>query len=322
MRRILSILTLVLLSSCTLPTESVEVEPLAFAQTLPFRNGLQIETIIGAVNIVPGSGDSVLIEVVGAGDPDLFSTECNDTGSSLSIRELIADTRNTSGWWSRWTITLPHAAGLVIASGSGSISLDRIPASAVCTSGSGSITLTRVDGSFHCTSGSGGVTIDSSSGTFNGGSGSGRIEVTSSTGWFALESGSGGITADASIGDFSLTSGSGSITVDGLVLWTAGSFTTGSGDVAVGLPAGEGYDLALSSGSGDAALDLNGADPAGTFALTCLLTTGRIVCPWTVNSSEIITMSGQEYRRKTYLRGTGGLAVSIGTGSGTARIDP
>jgi len=319
---IIPLTALILLSSCFLPTENVDTDPISVAQTLPFRSSLEIETIIGQVQVVAGTGDSVHIAVVGAVGTDLFGTSFTDTGTSLRLRELIPDTRNTSGWWTRWTITLPAAAGLAITSGSGSITLEDVTAAAACASGSGEIMLDGVDGTFVCTSGSGRLTIASSSGTFTGANGSGRITVSNSSGTFSLESGSGGVSAHSTTGDFALTSGSGDVTAGGLMLLATGSFTSGSGDVAIGLPGGENYTLALSSGSGDAVLDLNGADPTGTFTLRCLLSSGRIVCPWDVDRSEIVTRSGQEYREKTYVRGTGGLTVGIGTGSGTARIIP
>jgi len=313
---------LVLLSSCIFPTQPKDVEPIAMTHSLPLRNGLQIETIIGEVQIVQGSGDSIHIEVVGEVDPEMFATDFDDTGSSLIIRELIADTRNTSGWWSRWTIAVPGSPDLLISSGSGDISFERVSVSAVCASGSGEIVIDNAGGTFRGASGSGRIEIASSSGSFALQSGSGLITVGSSSGEFALETGSGRINVKSTQGNFSVTSGSGNVSASEVTVWAGGSFTSGSGNVTVDLPTGEQYSLSLSSGSGDAVLDLNGNDPTGTFTMFCLFSNGRIVCPWNADHSEIVTRSGQEYRQKTFVRGTGGLTVGIGTGSGTARIIP
>jgi hypothetical protein len=149
-------------------------------------------------------------------------------------------------------------AGLVAATGRGSVTADDVEGTANVATGSGTVRLGRVAGRLRARLGSGGLELGSLQGE--------EARITT---------GSGELRLGLVEGDAHLRTGRGSIVIDEVA---GGDLTlvSGSGDLRVGLRPGVAAELDLSSGSGHARSELDVSDRpvGGTAAVRIRMRTG------------------------------------------------
>ncbi len=138
---------------------------------------------------------------------------------------------------------------VMVRSGSGRVTLDRVAGPCVVTTGSGAVTVVEAAADLRARSGSGRIEVDHAGATAAVSTGSGRIRLGRCDGDVAAKSGSGSVEVGEAERDLSLKTASGSITV-GSVRRGRTTAKAASGNVRVGIPAGVPVWTDLRTGSG------------------------------------------------------------------------
>jgi DUF4097 and DUF4098 domain-containing protein YvlB len=213
---------------------------------------LEIDNFSGSVSVRAGEGDT--IHVIGTKrassrrNLDQIQVEMSEQESGLVIR-----TRKPVSFGSasvEWEITAPAGTRLDLHVGSGSIDVRGLDGGVVVDSGSGSLTLVDLGGGLDAHSGSGSIDIDRVTGNVRADTGSGGIEAQYVTGEIDAHTGSGRIEVRGGMGQARLDTGSGSIEYEGTPTGDC-RFTTGSGGITLLLPADLNMVVDLQTGSGD-----------------------------------------------------------------------
>ncbi len=155
-----------------------------------------------------------------------------------------------------YEITLPANAAVQTHSGSGGIGIEGVRGEVQVDSGSGDIRLRDLGGRVHVQTGSGEIRAQDVAAPFYGHTGSGDIEAElTGSGDVDIQSGSGGVHLRGIRGGLRARTGSGDISADGTV--TSGwQLHTGSGSVRLAVGSGNGFNLAIHTGSGSIHSDL------------------------------------------------------------------
>jgi len=229
-------------------------------------------------------------------------------GSVIRIGQFTDD-RLRKGVSISYVLRVPASARVKSRTGSGSQDIEGVGGAVDVESGSGSVTLERLGGSARGSTGSGSIEANGIAGSLTASTGSGSIRASGVNGAIQVRTGSGGIDVEQTgRGDVDAESGSGSVRLRGIRGGVRAS--TGSGGIEIqGDPAGE-WRLSASSGSVNVTL------PAGRgFELDATTGSGHI------DVGPPITLSGSVDRRR--LRGTvgsGGPLLHVRTGSGGVYI--
>jgi|GEM_PF-474549 len=300
------------------------------------------------VKLKVGSGDcqigasadgKVHVDLTYSFDKKDYEPTFNESDDTLELGEKFLS--SSSHGHSKWTVNIPDGLKFEFHAGSGGLVVKGPRVDLKTRSGSGDINIQDAKGDFRLSSGSGDVRIvncqivNLSSSTGSGDheiskvkgkidlrSGSGGMKVLDTEGDLGISVGSGRIVIRNAKGSLGASTGSGSIRAENLTLVEKGSFSSGSGDVDVDLPSGEGFRLKVSAGSGDARVRLNGKPAQGFFELSTSKKHGSIVSCEPFDKEEEIQGSNDSNPtlRKSFTRGKSANQIIIRTGSGKAEL--
>lgn len=195
------------------------------AEKRPSRGGLSIEDIAfdlqtssnGDVNIC-----ATLRDADYCGNRRGYSNDNNDWGNRRGNTIVVM------------TVLLPRGARLKV------------------STGNGAVTVNHVGGDVQASTGNGAVHIDGTEGTVKASTGNGDVDIRNARSAVKISTGNGQVNVITSEGPVEVHTGNGSIDVEMMQLKARDdmSFSTGSGNVRVKLPAGYNGELEASTGSG------------------------------------------------------------------------
>lgn len=304
--RILALSTLIVLGFAA--TNAVAADG-TFETSLSVPEGttLDVKTGSGSIRVATGNGRDVTIvgkilvnrrsfwrktpdaaEIVAAVQED---PPVRLAGNTLEVGRFDDKTigKNVS---ISYEIVVPADTAVVAVTGSGSVRISDIEATADAHSGSGSVTLTNIGASAKARTGSGRIRAENIAGAFSGRSGSGSIFL-----------------SQTAPGDVEVSTGSGRSELHGVV----GALDASAGSGGIEVEGRQTGDWRLNTGSGTIRIDL--PDDAG-FEVDAYSNSGRIVV------EHPLTIEGRIDKKHVEgkVRG-GGPMLKIDTGSGGIRID-
>lgn len=261
---------------------------------------LDINTTSGDCLIQPADDDTLRVDLSYTFPESCYEPLYTKEGDVLELEEVFSG--GTCNGSSQWVITLPDGIGIEFNSASGSFTISDHQGDLRVNTASGSIDVGLLEGQVDLNSASGQITLEEVSGKIEANSASGHVYVT----------GGAGI--------MDLNSASGDVRCEGVLFTDASSFSTASGDVRVILAESSGYDLGLSSASGQAILNYNGHEVQGFFEFTARQDIGTIISPYPFDSETTFTQGDYVYDRKSFTRGSATPSITINTASGTAEL--
>lgn len=295
----------------------------AFAQTKLDKNftgvkEIRIKLVSGDCRISKAQGQTVSVNLQHT-YTDNFEPEMSQTGDNLTLKELFGS--GSSHGSSSWTVQIPDGVSVVFSSASGSLSASGVAFDLDARSGSGGITLENVKGDVKGTTGSGDIELTNYAGEIQANTGSGTIQIYHSKGELSVSSGSGDVRIRDSQAKFLANSGSGTVHSRGISLEGDSRFSSGSGDSEILLASSPKYDIAVNSGSGDAALDFGGNKIEGEIVMKASKAHGTIKAPFEFDRTEEISHGRNDVVvEKTVVKGNANVKIAVGTGSGEASI--
>ena len=337
MRRgmIVTVLALaILVASSFIDTASAE----EVRKTFDGISKVDLSSISGDCVVRTHSSNEVIVELFYDVKPEgLFDPEMKKSGSTLVLKEKWKKRKNlsTSGEII-WTLTVPAdteiefstASGDITASGltksieastaSGDIKLENMKADVDISTASGDADLVNLKGDIEISTASGDIDIVESSGDIELSTASGDIKADGVRGEIDLGAASGDISISDSRGTFDVGCASGDIDVKGVTIEGESEFSVASGSVEVLLAETCGYDLELSSASGNVVLDYNGNEIKGFFEFTAHKRRGKISCPFDFDKEEEFEEHDETYLRKSFSRNGDTPKVELSTASGKA----
>lgn len=231
---------------------------------------LDVTTGSGSIEVVSGPGrDVVVLGTVKPNRSGLFRRKANAEEAVQEVLEnppvelvdgvlrvgYIDDRGIRNSVSISYEIVVPVDTKVTARTGSGSIKVEDIAASAEVRTGSGRLRLANIGGSVTAKSGSGSIRAEGVAGAFTGSAGSGSIFMSQTApGDVKVSTGSGSVELTNVVGALKASAGSGRIVVDGRQEgdWKLGS---GSGSVRVGLPDDATFSLDAETGSGGINID-------------------------------------------------------------------
>jgi hypothetical protein len=121
-------------------------------------------------------------------------------------------------------------------------------------------------------------------------------------------------------GNFDVNSGTGDVEAENLTITEEAEFNSGTGDAEVIKPIGTDFDLSLNSGTGDAVLDMDGAELSGYFELKASAGRGRIKADIEFDNVEEYGHHDNAYIVKSATINSDKPRFFISTGTGTAQL--
>jgi DUF4097 and DUF4098 domain-containing protein YvlB len=230
----------------------------------------------GRVDITATDQAAVQVEVTPLDDSAAAADAARDTYVALEGDSLVVDAPTRSGWqWRRApnlavTIRVPTGSSIVATLASADLRARGRYAQGQVKAASGEAWIEEMTGSAQIESASGGLTVGRVGGALRIGSASGRVRVGDVSGDVAAKAASGSITIGDVGGSLSAETASGDIDV-AVVRRGQTGIRSASGDVEVGVAAGTGAWLDVSTATGSLVneLTVTGApgDGAGKPAL-------------------------------------------------------
>jgi hypothetical protein len=137
----------------------------------------------------------------------------------------------------------------------------------------------------------------------------------------SISSATGNITCSGVDAALNIITGIGNIDVQNTLIAGSSTFTTGIGNVNIALAGSSRHDIALTSGTGNAALYYNGNPLQGSFVFSAKNGHGRIISPVKFEKEEVLGEEPNKCDRKTFTAG-GKTAptIQIATGMGLAEL--
>jgi DUF4097 and DUF4098 domain-containing protein YvlB len=228
---------------------------------------LDVTTGSGDVTVKAGGTDKVVVHGTVRSNNDWFSNAENavhaiesnppiqQNGNSIRVGyDLPEDVRRHVSI--SYEITVPADTTVQAHSGSGSLGVEGVRAEVQAHTGSGEIRVRDVGGRSHVQTGSGGIRAENVAAPFYAHAGSGDIEAElTGSGDVDVETGSGRVHLRGVKGGLRARSGSGDLSADGTVggPW---NLHTGSGAITLAVGSGNGFNLAVHTGSGSIHSDL------------------------------------------------------------------
>ncbi|MFY0591033.1 DUF4097 family beta strand repeat-containing protein [Roseivirga sp.] len=247
------------------------ISTLAFAQKTVNKSYtgvkiIRLTTASGNGTIKKSNSQEIKVNLRYTYDDDVYEPLFEQNGDRLYIEEDFKRSRWSRGY-SEWVLEVPDGMEIEFKTGSGNIEVMGIDAELVSNTGSGNIELEDIAGSVRASTGSGNITFSDIDGESRASTGSGSIRLNSIKGDANFSTGSGNIKGDGVEGEYNMSTGSGNIDINNAIITGRSNFSTGSGRTELSLGAELEYDLALSTGSGDAVLDFNGKKISGEFIM-------------------------------------------------------
>jgi len=317
MKKALGILVLVVLV-CSLSSVAFARKAKVIEKTFDRVESLRIETILGDCIIKQGSGSEISVRVEYTYDDDDFEAKFRERGGTLYVEEDI-DGNNVKGE-SEWLIVVPDGIEIRFKSATGGLKASGLDGELTARSGTGNFIVSGFKGELDAKSGTGNITLSDSEGEFELDSGTGDITVENAGGSFDVSSGTGDVKIAKAKGDFEASSGTGNVEAFKLSLDDYGEFTSGTGTAEVELPAGEEYELEISSGTGKAYLECGGADLNAYVEMSAKKRSGKISSSFDFEDEEEFERNDDTYIRKWFTKGSGERKIEIRTGTGRAKI--
>jgi hypothetical protein len=261
---------------------------------------IKIKLVLGSCEIKKSKDSNVYVRVEYTYKDDDFEARFRETGTSVEMSEKFHDGDNDGGS-SNWTLLVPEG-----------INID-------FNSATGSLVLEGFQGDIDANTGTGDYEIKDSKGQIELNSGTGELEINDCEGDFDLNSGTGDVILENCTGDFDANSGTGDVEGSNLTIASDCSFNSGTGDATVIAPKGDQFDLTVSSGTGDALLDMKGAPLKGSFEFEANKRKGRIICSEKFDIEEEYEEGGSTILKKSFSKGAEP-CYSIHTGTGKAEL--
>jgi hypothetical protein len=299
MKKTLGILVLVVLV-CSLSSVAFARKAKVIEKTFDRVESLRIETILGDCIIKQGSGSVIIVRVEYTYDDDDFEAKFRERGGTLYVEEDI-DGNNVKGE-SEWLIVVPDGIEIRFKSATGGLKASGLDGELTARSGTGDFIVSGFKGELEAKSGTGDITVENAGGSFDVSSGTGNVKIAKAK------------------GDFEASSGTGNVEAIKLSLIDYGEFTSGTGTAEVELPAGEEYELEISSGTGKAYLECGGADLNAYVMMSAKKRSGKISSSFDFEDEEEFERNDDTYIRKWFTEGSGGRKIEIRTGTGRAKI--
>ncbi len=294
---------------------------------------VDLSTTSGDVVIKTHKSDKVIVDVIYEVEPeDVIEFIFKESGKTLNIEEKWQGSSRRSDV--QWTLTVPAdieiefstASGDITAAGltgkvdattaSGDIDLRDMKGDMELTTASGDVQLVDLTGDIEISTASGDISVENVSGDVELSTASGDIDASGLGDEIDLSVASGDIKVSDSKGEFDISCASGDITAEGIVIAAESDFSVASGDIEVVLEETCGFDLELSSASGNIVLDYDGNDVKGLFEFKARKRHGKIVCPFDFDNEEEFEEHGEKYVRKTFSRGGDTPRIELSTASG------
>jgi hypothetical protein len=268
-------------------------------KTFPKKDEVRFKLALGEANITRSMDGKIHVRLEYTYYKDKFEPRFIEKEKSLILEEKFRGYNNHGGE-GIWNVSIPDGIEIEFNSGTGGLTVEGLDIEVDGNSGTGSIEVRDAKGQFKLNSGTGSVSAEGSTGDFDLNSGTGRVVV------------------EECKGDFEANSGTGNVEASDITIESTGDFNSGTGDAEVINPGGVDYDLSVSSGTGDAVLDLAGKPLQGGFEFTCHARRGKIVCPVKFDTEDIYEEGDQTYLRKRFMRGKDTPQYFISTGTGRA----
>jgi DUF4097 and DUF4098 domain-containing protein YvlB len=286
------------------------------SKTFEGKKRLIIETVSGDCTIKAGSSNQIEVNVVHTyRDADCYEPIIRETPQAVRIgEEFYCNTRGDS----RWTITVPADTKVRFSSASGNLIVEGGLSDVTAETASGNIDIEGFNGDLRIETASGDVNIQASTGELKVNAASGDITATNVSGLVLFEVASGNVDIISSEGTFDVGTASGDVRASQVVLDGISEFSTASGEAYVALGKAAGFDLLVSSASGDAIVNYSGNTPTGHFEFTAQADRGDIEAPFDFDEEEEFRQYRQTYLRKAFTRGDAEPRIEISTASGEA----
>ena len=223
-----------------------------FTWSGPLRGGalLTVKNHNGPIDVRPGSGTQVELRAekrtrYGNQQDVAFDVETASNGD-VTICSTLRDNNpcdeDRRGWNSdngrsvsvAMTLLVPSGAQVRVSTGNGAVSVERVGGEVSASTGNGRVTVSNTNGSVRVSTGNGDVAVREAKGPVRVSTGNGRVNVSTTEGPVEARSGNGDI-------DVRMAAVRPSEDM---------TFSTGSGDVRVTLPAGYNGELDASTGNG------------------------------------------------------------------------
>ncbi len=263
---------------------------------------VKIKLILGSCHIEKSKDNSIHVKVVHSYDEDDFEAKINTKGKTLYLKEKLHSDNN--GGHSDWTVAVPNGMEVDFETATGSLDITGVED-------------LEIDGN----SGTGSHEIEEASGKFKLNTGTGSIEAINSKGDFDLNTGTGRVKIENCKGNFDANSGTGNVFGRSITIEDEAEFSSGTGDAEAAKPMGKDFDLSLSSGTGDAVLDMDGQPIEGYFEFTANARRGRIISPIKFDKEEEDEDGNNNYYRKSFTKGKKTPRYFISTGTGKAELE-
>jgi len=317
MKKALGVLVLAALV-CSLSSAAFARKAKVIEKTFDGIESLRVKTILGGCVIKQGSGDKISIRVEYTYDDENFEATFRERGDVLHVEEDF-DGDNAHGE-SEWVILVPADIDIKFESATGGLMVSDLKGRLRASSGTGSMTFSGFKGDLEASSGTGKIDVSDSEGEFDLSSGTGDVTIDDAGGSFEASSGTGDVEIVGAKGDFKANSGTGHVEASGLTLSDFGEFTSGTGSARIDLPAGDEYELEISSGTGTATLDCGGAGLDAYVEMSAKKRSGRISSAYKFEDEEEYYRNDDKYVRKWFTDGSGERKIEIRTGTGSAKL--
>ncbi len=328
------ILTLALQVFSLISLSAFGNEELTMDNTFKPAGTVKIDLASSDCIIQTGSSDKIEVHLEYTYPADKYTPLFNEIGNSLNLSEKFSGF-SVSGK-STWTITVPENTKLNISTASGHVSISGVKNGFKVGTASGSISSVNTAGTVKLNSASGKITVNDQKGNIDLNTASGKILTSSITGDMKISSASGSvvggnltgdmsistasgkITIESSEGSYNVNSASGNIKVTDLFLTGSSIFNGASSDILLELSKSPGYDLKLSTASGNSVLDYKGQAVKGKFIFVAREDRGEIESIIPFDSETTFSKGKYTYMKKTFVKGDDSPQIEISTASGKA----
>lgn len=229
----------------------------------PLRAGalLTVRNHNGPIDVRPATGAQVELRAEKRARYGNFTDVAFNVGTNADGNVTICSTfrgndpcdqdrgsrsRNDDDGWRRsvtvvMTVLVPRGAQVRVSTGNGAVTVERVGGEVSASTGNGRVTVRNTDGAVRVTTGNGDVEVRDVAGAVRVTTGNGRVSVSTARGPVEARSGNGDV-------DVRMTTVQASEDM---------TFSTGSGDVRVTLPADYNGDLDASTGNGSISSDFD-----------------------------------------------------------------
>jgi hypothetical protein len=264
------------------------------------KNKVKIKLALSDCILKSSDDNKIHATVTYSYSDDEYEVVFRESGNSVTMQEKFhGDDASGSA---EWIVSVPKDTKVDVNSGTGDLILSATDSEVDGNTGTGDIELTDASGEFELNSGTGSVIVKSSEGEFDLNSGTGKVRIKDSK------------------GNFNANSGTGSVQAQKITFTEEGEFNSGTGDVEIVGPMGDDYDLSLNSGTGDAVLDMDGAEISGFFEFKAGINGGRIKADLEFDREEEQGHNGNGTIVKSVKIKSDSPRFYISTGNGTAEL--